>query len=449
MKKIYFFILFLTLFNDSKAQIWSDDVCGADFFGNFGNFFNTQKQDNQALYRFMDSLQQAGTGDKILYRIPIKFWIYRQSDGTGGPDAQTIKNLIVSINYYHRINKTGLSFYLKPDISYINSSRHIRFGYLFEAPVEIFKHGEKGCVNIFVVRSLDQYFFGKTIRHFNGTYNSLAGDIILRETAAITTMSHEVGHYLGLKHPHKNWKRGKLKQESVSRSRKVNGLFRKGLNCENNGDKLCDTPAEPNLSRFCDKDCHFTGSLHDNWGDAYQSKTDNIMSYTYTRECRDKFTEGQKAVMLKTIGNKKYEKAWSSDNENAELYEFDVYEPDNEKGMASELLFETPQYHTFHRTFNSFSKKDADADADWFYFDLKNTGKQSVTLKISKSIQKQASMVIQVFDEFSEIKKQNSIPTIDDKGLILENLSKGRYFVCVSKQSSANFLSGYKITLSK
>ena len=167
------------------------------------------------------------------------------------------------------------------------------------------------------------------------------------------------------------------------------------------------------------------------------------------RECRDNFTPGQKAVMLKTLPKNKYAKAWDTNRDNSEFYDFDAFEPDNTRGMASELVFDAVQNHTFHKIFNEYKEKDTDADEDWLYFDLKDAGKQSFTIKITKSVQKQTAVNVQIFDDAGEIRKFLILPTIDDKGFKVENISKGRYFIRISKQNSTDFLSGYKILLTK
>lgn len=60
-----------------------------------------------------------------------------------------------------------------------------------------------------------------------GVYNSFA-DIIVVERSVYTTLSgvstlaHEIGHYFGLEHTHRNSDKGKCRQECVSRTREFN-----------------------------------------------------------------------------------------------------------------------------------------------------------------------------------------------------------------------------------
>ena len=56
---------------------------------------------NQYLYNLLDSIgYNNSVGNRIItpdiakYKVPIKFWVYRRSNGTGGPSIQNIQNYI-------------------------------------------------------------------------------------------------------------------------------------------------------------------------------------------------------------------------------------------------------------------------------------------------------------------------------------------------------------------
>lgn len=136
-------------------------------------------------------------------------------------------------------------------------------------------------------------------------------------TATSTVFAHELGHNLGLEHTHHgrcigdNDSCGDCLQESVSRGRTQNlsctGTYG-AYKCEVNGDFLCDTPADPNLSGKVSPNqifsgCQLTGSLGtDNWGDAWSPSLHNTMSYT-SDSCRSTFTYGQTGVMIYCLQN--------------------------------------------------------------------------------------------------------------------------------------------------
>ena len=58
------------------------------------------------------------------------------------------------------------------------------------------------------------------------------------------------------------------------------------------GDRFCDTPADPNLLGKVDGQCNYTGNAVDANGQQYQPDTTNIMSYTRST-CADKFSPEQ------------------------------------------------------------------------------------------------------------------------------------------------------------
>jgi hypothetical protein len=126
----------------------------------------------------------------------------------------------------------------------------------------------------------------------NGTSGGYAYDIpnpycSLWELAVVdpnglNTLTHEVGHCLGLYHTHETG----LGYEKVDR---VGGC----TNCESAGDLLCDTPADPGLDIMgLMNNCTYVGALMDGCNDPYTPDPMNIMSYA-PGNCTSYFTEGQ------------------------------------------------------------------------------------------------------------------------------------------------------------
>lgn len=83
---------------------------------------------NDYLERFLDSIgyPPAGSGNRIVgppvrFWIPIKFWIYRDDNGNGGPDLKQIRTLMDDLNRrYNQTNNAMIGFYMKCDPTYIN-----------------------------------------------------------------------------------------------------------------------------------------------------------------------------------------------------------------------------------------------------------------------------------------------------------------------------------------
>ena len=75
---------------------------------------------NQFLENFLDSIgYDSGVGERIIgapkvkFWIPIKFWIYRDDNGNGGPDLKQIQRMMDELNHlYNQVNDTRIGFYL-------------------------------------------------------------------------------------------------------------------------------------------------------------------------------------------------------------------------------------------------------------------------------------------------------------------------------------------------
>ena len=92
-----------------------------------------------------------------------------------------------------------------------------------------------------------------------------------------STLAHEVGHFFGLFHTHETF----FGRETVD-----------GSNCTTAGDRICDTPADPNLAATGLQGCTYVAGFVDSNGDMYRPDPGNLMSYA-PQGCRQRFSEGQ------------------------------------------------------------------------------------------------------------------------------------------------------------
>lgn len=112
-----------------------------------------------------------------------------------------------------------------------------------------------------------------------------------------STLAHEMGHFFGLQHTF-----GKSPYENTTLEKPDRS------NCVDEGDFICDTPADPNGK--INKKCEYIG-LSDAKKYNFTPPVSNYMSY-YRNDCKNEFTVGQYASM-NAFANK-YRKYLSANN---------------------------------------------------------------------------------------------------------------------------------------
>ena len=290
---------------------------------------------NEVLYRILDitmkkqrsTLRASSVGilaDNIPFHIPVKIWVYRNNDGTNPAlSVADTQDLFNEINRLYAKSNTGIQFYLKCGIEYINSTKFNTIDSNKEFEDMIATYREPYALNWHLVHSTTTAWTGKARFPWDSNNFSFAigywGGLIPDD---IITTAHEIGHTLGLLHTHENTRGSGIYngdasncyQESVSRTRTqgVGCISTIGQRkCEINGDALCDTEAAPNsthdthirINNLCD----YVGSGTDNWGDAWNPPTRNYMSYVWNYTswnfglCGSEFTQGQIGVMHSCI----------------------------------------------------------------------------------------------------------------------------------------------------
>ena len=447
-KAFFFFLYFFLAHSQLNAQFLNDEFCGTKEVLDLDYRKKPWKGKNSFLFDYLDKINYGQNPDSVRYLVPIKFWVYCANDGSGGVSELELKGYMENLNHFQILNNTGFRYYIR-EIEAINKTSKLKLGYYLEAPWQTVVHHAKGCINVYVSDSIKKNHNG-AVYTVRGTYNIATKSVLIQRNTTTTGLSHEIGHYFGLLHPHRNYNKGKSKQESVSRTRAYKNSARKGLNCERNGDGLADTPAEPQLSYLVANDCHFTGyALTDNWGDHYQSATNNIMSYPTHYRCRDSFTEGQKAVMLYSASENKYAMHWATKYPENKVYCFDQFEPDDTKDMASVIGIEERQKHTFHKIFIPKEKEVVSDQTDWLKFELiqRNTDQVRVVVEVDNVLAD--TMSVSLLNEDAKLLACSEVDLNCRKAeLMFENLPGGWYFLKInSTQTISEKLVNYTIQL--
>lgn len=220
--------------------------------------------------------------------IPIKAHIGQRSDGSGGLTAMQLSDAIADMNGFF-IN-ANMQFYLCGGINYIQNDNYYNFSQGEQAEVHG-THGEEGLINI--------YFFNRVRNDEGGelcgyAYFPGGPDVIVMRNSCATngsTLAHEMGHYFSLYHTH-GLSNTTLTDELVD-----------GSNCTTAGDRVCDTPADPQLgSSNVNSSCLYTGTAVDANGDPFVPDPRNLMSYS-RKNCRDFFSPQQYGRMYASYVN--------------------------------------------------------------------------------------------------------------------------------------------------
>ena len=256
-------------------------VHGLDEFNQW--FVQNRRSIEEAELRFS---QEKALRTAKMVSVPIQFHIVLDSGGNSELDEDMIDEAIENLNSYYE--GANLSFFAcgRP-ILLINSSF---FEFDPDEEDALLEESYKDdVINIYCVNEMG---------NLNGyTYLPGAVDkdfiIIRSDRITTTTLPHEMGHYMGLKHTH-----GDQNCPSVMPATKelVNGS-----NCQTAGDQICDTPADPGMSgleceeRQYDSNCRYIGTSRDANGQLFKPDPKNIMSYAHP--CRSYFSAGQSARM--------------------------------------------------------------------------------------------------------------------------------------------------------
>jgi len=290
--------------------------------------------------------------ENFRFLIPIKFWLYLPKGVNPDTRAPELKRYIRELNKINVENNTGMLYFMNPDIGVIRTKKKLVMSYYEQYWMAIL-HKNRKSINIHLPDYLSKWTDkgDKNSYTLHGNYNYLTKTAYVRKDASSSTVAHEVGHYFALLHPHKDFNKGKCKQEAVSRERVFKGCFFKhGRICEKSGDRLCDTPAEPMLGGLMSSDCKYYGGVKDIWGDSYTPMTNNVMSYPVNLKCRTSFTPGQIALM-QIVAEKKGKSFWKKtskfNNKDVSSIMYDEFEPDNTMAFATEFVSGIPQKHSF------------------------------------------------------------------------------------------------------
>ncbi len=247
--------------------------------------------DRAAFQKRLEYYLSGGGKRAVIQQYAIQFHIIRMDDGTGGVDVDDIRDEFENfVNPYFAA--IDIEFVECGPEQYHNSTEYFILGDGSEDPDVA---GDQMSADFNVADVINMYFVSdpdEACGWARFPWNLPVDYIVIANSCADnnSTIVHELGHYFGLYHTHET----ALGEESVTRT----DIEDCDADCDEDGDLLCDTPADPNLSSTANSfpDCGYTGTGTDECDIAYSPAIDNIMSYADKR-CRDVFSSEQLARM--------------------------------------------------------------------------------------------------------------------------------------------------------
>ncbi len=218
------------------------------------------------------------------YWVRVQYHIVRTSSHTGGYSSSQLCNITSKLNQDY--NQYGI-YFISNGFDYIDNDSY----YNLNDGVNPSDNSVNNAINIYLVNSYSGTSAGCA-------YGIPSSAFWIVNSYAVSVSSHEMGHCLGLYHTHRGTPLG-LNQEigGTACSEDINGS-----NCTSCGDKICDTPASPNLTYAVGANCNYTNPS--GWtqnGTPYNPDTRNIMSYA--QNCRTRFSTQQVYAMKNTLAN--------------------------------------------------------------------------------------------------------------------------------------------------
>ena len=284
--KNIFFVLSIALLVSSNGYSQVEPVCGfvatPEAQERFERLLPQIKKYEQEYYN--KSLSRSSTA---ISSIPIKAHILRTSSGTGGLTVTQLNDAIANMNAYYA--NAYIEFFLCDGINYIDDSTYYDFE-TNEQSALTSGNNVNNVINIYFANTVTSSDSGGGLCGY--AYFPGGPEVILMDNGCAingSTLPHEMGHFFALYHTHGP-------SNSALTTELVNGT-----NCDTNGDLICDTPADPQLSYSnVTGACNYIGTDTDANGDTFVPDPQNIMSYS-RKECRTLFSPQQYARIYATF----------------------------------------------------------------------------------------------------------------------------------------------------
>ena len=237
------------------------------------------------------------TPDEIIW-VPMTTHIVNPSNGKASYSEYNVLNAMCKLN--ENFSEVGIQFY------------HSSFEYIFEDKYydHDYNDGQKMMKANNINGTINTYFVNDPAG--NCGYFSPSGAAVAVAFGCAgkgdDTWAHEIGHYLSLPHTFRGWEGEDYKQGTVApnyvNNRKVE-LAENDPDCDNSGDKFCDTPADYLSFRWsCNDNMESPILQMDPDSTTFRSDGTYFMSYADS-DCMDRFSPLQIDAMVANLQNQK------------------------------------------------------------------------------------------------------------------------------------------------
>jgi hypothetical protein len=243
--------------------------------------------------------------------LPIKYHLVAKTDGSGRVTEENVLSTNCKLNEQYL--DQDIQFYIKDGFNYINNDA-VYTNHVYTQGTIMNLNKDRAAINVFIVDNATPGAgtLGTTLGYFSPDRDWI---VLLRTEAnkSSQTLSHEMGHFLSLAHPHRGWdaqpfsntdpswpKAPAIASDGATATEKMDGS-----NCSTAADKLCDTPPDYNFGfGWPPNSCVYNGGATDPNGVVVDPDETLVMSY-FDNSCVNKFSPMQKTAIAADVASAK------------------------------------------------------------------------------------------------------------------------------------------------
>jgi hypothetical protein len=245
----------------------------------------------------MDSIGATRLDSMVSYvfDVPVTIHVLRMSNGSGGISIGRVSDAMDDLNAQYagtavQFEQVGQIRYIDNDAMYNDTDTQAEINAIANTDVVADTLNVYFCNNLRVEgRKKDDppvTLCGQASFTGNREYQAVLIDNGCAGNGS--TFAHEVGHFFNLYHTHET----AFGEECPD-----------GSNCNDAGDLLCDTAADPDLDKRVNDSCMYTWN-GTRCGQSFNPDPRNLMSYS-VKECRDVISPEQVEKALATLINQR------------------------------------------------------------------------------------------------------------------------------------------------